>query len=719
MATNVSFLKGTQSNFNQLTAFQAGAFYLTTDTNRLYFADSATEANYLNKYVHTVASEALLKSAITDGIVVDGDFAYVSGINALVAIKGNSYVQINAYTDTDDDTTVTGLTFTKSTDAANDTITFTYTLKQSTENIEGKKTALNDITGTFQIAGSDINAIIPASAVSVGATVSGSTATVKTSGQGSAGSGFTVTGAGSVTVGGQANALTITGVDTTYEMSSAGTAIKLNGTDGGEHTVTISGGTQIDAAAGEANEIVINHSEITTTGTTSAVQPADNTDFTVIDSITTDNGHITGYNTKTVTIPKAPEYVITDITGGTDGVVSITLKDETSGASETYKSDADFFVTVGKSKTKKFIGNDLNVYTIDEVDDIVRDINAMVYRGTVGGTSATVSTLPTANVQKGDTYMVASAGNYGGHVCGIGDLLIATGTENDNGILSSITWTYVPSANDTDTQYDLVAAAGSDADSATITLKTTNGVDGDSNISLKAGNDIDVSVSGSAITVAHEAFTAKPKAATGITLNHKATNDKNTVGSATGNTFTAITGLTADNGHVTEYTTTTFTLPTDYDTTYALSGASNKITLTGADGSTDDITVAGGTDISATVSGNKLTVTHNTHAGTKKTATGDAMYHKSTFSAITGLTLSNGHINDYTVTTFTLPDGDWTLSGTADAVSNNVATFTSTLSGPNGASSTSALKLTSSNLTLSKESDTVEINLVWGSFNNA
>lgn len=40
---NVKFLKGTQSKFNTLSSFTDGAFYLTTDTDRLYFAQSETE----------------------------------------------------------------------------------------------------------------------------------------------------------------------------------------------------------------------------------------------------------------------------------------------------------------------------------------------------------------------------------------------------------------------------------------------------------------------------------------------------------------------------------------------------------------------------------------------------------------------------------------------------------------------------------------------------
>jgi hypothetical protein len=36
--SNVKFLRGTQAKLDSLTSFQEGAFYLTSDTDRLYFA---------------------------------------------------------------------------------------------------------------------------------------------------------------------------------------------------------------------------------------------------------------------------------------------------------------------------------------------------------------------------------------------------------------------------------------------------------------------------------------------------------------------------------------------------------------------------------------------------------------------------------------------------------------------------------------------------------
>ena len=98
MAINVSFLRGSQANLNALTTggvFKEGSFYLTTDTDRLYFAQSNSELVDLNKYVKMVASETALPP-IADAEV--GDFYYISDINVLAVKKASSdtkWTQIN------------------------------------------------------------------------------------------------------------------------------------------------------------------------------------------------------------------------------------------------------------------------------------------------------------------------------------------------------------------------------------------------------------------------------------------------------------------------------------------------------------------------------------------------------------------------------------------------------------------------------------------------
>lgn len=700
---NVHFLKGTQTSFNNLSSFQEGAFYLTTDTNRLYFANSTTAANYLNKYVHTITTEDELKTAINDGILMSGDFAYVSSKNALVAVTANkSYTQINAYTDTNDDTQVSKVTFTKATSDADDTITFTFKLNQTTHDVDGATTGGPEVTSTFTITGDDIKAIIPASAVNVGATVASNKATVKTSGQGSAGSGFTIAGAGSVTVGGTSNAVTITGVNTTYELGSeaGSTNITLIGSDSESQNVALVAGTQISLDGAAAGQVIVNHGIIDKDDTTSTQAATPAGTITVIDSITRENGHVTGVNTKTITLPEADTYSITDIDASKgDGKLYITLTDK-DGQGSAVASGADFFYTVGKdTKTTKFIGSDLGVYTIAEIDSKMKDLNAMVYKGTVG-TGGTVASLPSSNVSAGDTYMTKVAGTYAGHTCGVGDLLIATGTEGDDGYLSTITWTYVPSANDTDTQYNLNVDAGDDQATIQLVASTDSST---SSAVIKAGTDIDVSANGSTITVTHTPQSTTPDNSGTAILTH------------TGK-FRAVTGVTTSNGHLTGYETTEFILPADNNSTYELVGSNNKITLDGSDSDDSSITLSVGTDITASIANNTLSIAHKT----KSTGTGTdsaTLVHGGTFQAISAVATDNGHVKTITTKTYTLPKQmEYTLSGIAVTGSNNILTLKTTLSDSDNGTSVASLGISSDSLTLTAGTNSYSIDLVWGTF---
>lgn len=77
-------------------------------------------------------------------------------------------------------------------------------------------------------------------------------------------------------------------------------------------TITISAGTDLSTGGNfglndSANKTVtINHSDITRTNTTTTASPAYGAAFTAIDTLTTNaRGHVTGANTKTVTLPAA------------------------------------------------------------------------------------------------------------------------------------------------------------------------------------------------------------------------------------------------------------------------------------------------------------------------------------------------------------------------------------------------------------------------------
>lgn len=133
MANNVSFLLGKQDTVNTLisdkTGVIAGAFYVTEDTHRMYFGASTTELVALNEGVTTVdAIEDLPGNANnTTETPIPGSFYYVTAANILCVYNGEKWVQINP------DTTNVSLTATAS--GGSTTASLTYTLTDNKGNI--------------------------------------------------------------------------------------------------------------------------------------------------------------------------------------------------------------------------------------------------------------------------------------------------------------------------------------------------------------------------------------------------------------------------------------------------------------------------------------------------------------------------------------------------------------------------------------------------------
>lgn len=84
----------------------------------------------------------------------------------------------------------------------------------------------------------------------------------------------------------------------------------------------------------------------------------------------------------------------------------------------------------------------------DYISTAIGATDAMRFKGTLGS-SGDITTLPTTNVQIGDTYRVVNASTYADQVCEIGDLIIATSTTptwtvaqtNIDGAITNITGT--------------------------------------------------------------------------------------------------------------------------------------------------------------------------------------------------------------------------------------------------------------------------------------
>ena len=163
MSEYVNFYKGEHASFSALTSYQPGAFYLTTDTERLYFANAADSILDLNQYIIFVTDIAAL-SAITKP--QRGDIYYCETENVLCTRGDNGWIQININTDT----ITTSLSTEKTVDDEDsNTIKWTLTLKETTSS-EVSSTP-REFTATWDISKDDIYDIIPEAQVEVVASV--------------------------------------------------------------------------------------------------------------------------------------------------------------------------------------------------------------------------------------------------------------------------------------------------------------------------------------------------------------------------------------------------------------------------------------------------------------------------------------------------------------------------------------------------------------------
>lgn len=750
---NVLFKRGLHSALPTGNSIVDGAFYLTKDTGRLFVGqdDNGTKKLVeLNKSITTVATIADLPKR---GVEV-GQFYYVTGPNAgasntqngnilAVVVSGGidtdaQWVQVNPDTNTDtgynyNSSLTVGTNGQGTVDTTNNRIAYTITLSSTHKNPGGGTTAASegDVTATFYVNSSDINSITQNVAVAVGSSVvSGNSTTINTSGNGSSGSGFTITGGTNVTLTGDtANEITISAKDTTYTLGSAAnsTAVTLTPSTGSATSVDFAAGTNMSVSGTTAGTITYSHAAVTRTdpAATSATA-SEGTTITVVDGVTTDaQGHVTAVATKTVTA-KDTTYTADSISANSSGDLSFGIK-PSSGGTSTKTATGVLYNTITVDGTATTVYNQGNLgsfYSATKVDELIAGLNAMTYKGTVGGSNATVAQLPTTNVALGDTYMVgeADAGIQGSRV---GDLLIATGTEDSNGHITAATlnWALVPAGNDPDTTYTF--SVENDG-----TIKATPSTNSSSHITVAkvtGTNPISASVSGSTITLSH--------ADSGVTAGTKGDNSAITAALGYSGTF-VVPKVTVDaKGHVTAIDEQQLTLPASVDTTYSISAVQNSdsnkanIRLTPSSGSaTNAVVVGDGTSITAAVESSELKISHANllSSGTAGTAYGVSA--STTPVAGTGkikvpnVTVNaQGHVTAITEQEITLPaDTKYQLRPTTVSVNNTNDTATVTLNmsdttGANSNATTSTIKITSDSLNVytTSSTDTVKIEIEW------
>lgn len=264
--------------------------------------------------------------------------------------------------------------------------------------------------------------------------------------------------------------------------------------------------------------------------------------------------------------------VDTDVSLDSAGQISVTVTD--SNGDTATGTSSPISIGYGKnSSSSAVLGSALDVYTTSEVDNLINGLNGMTFKGTVGDAAGVgSSSLPTSGVSVGDVYMVSghlevtsslvADGNMPeGNTAQSGDLFVATGTEGNNGVISSgLKWHYVPSGDDlTNTIYHTVVNAANmlfdvqdDSNSSIGSIKIANGTAMAATGSV-SGKDLTV-------TVNHGNVTCTPTTET-------AESDKTSI--------TAITGITVNGqGHVTGYKTKTVGVKT-YTLQDAVVSASN------------------------------------------------------------------------------------------------------------------------------------------------
>lgn len=259
------------------------------------------------------------------------------------------------------------------------------------------------------------------------------------------------------------------------------------------------------------------------------------------------------------TVNKSADLTLTD-----KGLVSTITDDKPVSSAALklgYNIGSTFYGIGSDAKT-----SELPVYTKKEVDQLFTDLNGVTYCGTVGSSNATYQmngsyqiTKGTAAtlepVHNGDMFLVDADVTYAlDKTAKQGDLLIATGKE-ENGVLKTITWTYIPSGNDMviDTHYNFAGDAAQN--SWTVSSKAGSTTKQVGSIKFVKGTALDIS------------STANPGENLEVTIKHAnvtQTIDNKTDTSQLGNggTFTVVNKVTSnDQGHVTAITSTPTKLP--------------------------------------------------------------------------------------------------------------------------------------------------------------
>ena len=710
---NVMFKRGLSTALPWNSA-QDGTFYLTSDTNRLYVGNGSVLAE-LNRYVKTVATVADLNKLEN---VHENDFAYITEKNILAVYAPNKdnpnvleWHQVNVNTNTD--TSVTEVSFKDGTvvdaDASSGrekSIKVEMTLTQKNKDVlTGVESDAGSITQAFYIPASAFSTMETNAAVTATVSVDNGVATIKNTGTGAAGEGFTISGGENINISGDSAGIVIASSDTTYDLKLDDTEISLVDSNSQQSATRINvvGDQDWIEVTNVNGNIQVAHTskEVSQPAAVSGGQLTEDTKFTVVTGLTVDdNNHVTGISTTEYEAKDTTYTPSLTLDNNKNLVVALTDQD----GSETAATGLDIThkITIDGQEYDVKPGDNLGeIYSKSEIDRQLKALNGMTYKGVVNSESE----LPGA-AYIGDTYKVGTAftmeidgSEVNLKVCDL--LIVNSNNEEDEAgqVTADIKWDRIESGEAADTTYDLAATNN------TITLTDSHGsvdtinVDGDEIITLATSDN--------ELSAAHKTYT------------QAVATDDGDVSVSAGTSFTAVTDIITDGfGHATGFKTKDFTIPTG-DVVVANAADASLTLKTGDSVDQGSIKINAGAElgVTGTSSDSKNLVVEVAHNSiTKNDTTGTATpAHEGTFNVVESITyIDYGHVSGVKTTTVTLPkEIEYTMHGAV--VADNVATWE--LKNDAGVVKGNAIAITSSSLKIAANATTqATIELEWGSF---
>lgn len=741
---NVMFKRGTQSSFNNLSTYQDGCFYLTTDSHRLYIGTDNNKADLVSQSVITYPNWASIEalsnkssSNYAPGLCSEGQFYYAKAENILCTYSDGKWVQINPDHNDDHDTYVKSVSVAKNTaDTVNgEKLVYDVKITQAQKDLKGNNEgAPTEVSGKFTISAADLNQIATNTNVGMQAEKSNSKVYLKNSGTGAnAAAKVELAGGGSVSVStDSSNKITISGVDTTYSLNTTTntTAAKadLQNQDG---VTEGSFAVEVDDIAlkverdtdGKNGYIKLAHEKYlplvaSYTPSDATTDASGNVTLLMPTVSVNEYGHVTAVGVQNIALPRDKDTKVSAVSADNSGKITVKIKDENTTVETPVVSGQVLYNKITVNGAEKTVYNQGNLgafYSSDKVDALITaakaGMNAMTYCGTTTKSKFDQIKGP----QKGDTYKAAEKFTIGSGSSVInvntGDLIIYNGADVAAGTAGDITkWEVIPSGDDIDTTYNL------SLNGTTIQLNDEVKSDTAGSVAVKGTNGISVTNS-DGLSIGHaNTITAGAAKGTGLDSNRR---------------FTIPTINYDKHGHITGLgPATTIELPADKDTTYTFSSdaANKKVSLKSSSGpvtgslqfkSSDNSFVVSmsNTDAAQPVVDLKLAaVTQSNSASTNNVSYspltgGDAQ----AFTVAKANVDKYGRVTGFENQTITLNTDQLTYN-VSTSVANNTLSVNSSLTNKAGTAQSKSVKVKSGSLTFDKAGDEVSVDLVWGTF---